>query len=589
MGNFRHNRGTMAAQAQLLREALGHRHRLCGIYSHTGNYAFSTAEGPETLAVDVMAALNRRFRVMGVVVVSPPVLAQALAALERVASERLGARFDTSYYGASQPDGRWRAGLVLTDVPPSREDVLRQALDELRNGRVAVLTTRDGLVGVLKRDHGRRIPWGVPAGLVGRAIERSGLAIVATGRSGRTARETLRLVWESAELDRASAGDVAPAPLGETQGEPGTRRGVRDPAPAGVKNQEGTDMDDFAPKEAMLRAHKKLRKAGEPMLTAFVELACQVERQWPDREVREAGHREQYVPFSIRGTKNNVADQIRVAQGRIELALKLPADRVGSADPRRRTRPLRPALARNGRFTAYTREFTFEDPQDVPYVVELIGACRPASASSAPSSSPEESSPSAPGPSAEARARPLREAVAPAPTGPGPERSTAARPPSPPAGRFPFVRDAVSRAVLEQDGDEAERARDVGLWKSCVILCGGLVEGLLVDALERRDPKTVRDQMRDVLANWQGRRLDGLRDWDLGMLLEAARRLRLISAPTEKQARALQAVRNLVHPARQARDEVRVDDADARIALETVEKVRRELSARTGPEGPRGS
>ena len=78
-----------------------------------------------------------------------------------------------------------------------------------------------------------------------------------------------------------------------------------------------------------------------------------------------------YVPFSIRGTRRNVADEIRVRPGAIELALKIPPASEASADPDHRTR----VLQVSGRFAAYTCAFRFENLVDIPYVVNLICAC----------------------------------------------------------------------------------------------------------------------------------------------------------------------------------------------------------------------
>lgn len=54
-----------------------------------------------------------------------------------------------------------------------------------------------------------------------------------------------------------------------------------------------------------------------------------------------------------------------------------------------------------------------------------------------------------------------------------------------PAGAFWFVEDVALRAQLAADWHEAQDVCHVLGWKSCVILCGGILEALLADALAR--------------------------------------------------------------------------------------------------------
>lgn len=53
---------------------------------------------------------------------------------------------------------------------------------------------------------------------------------------------------------------------------------------------------------------------------------------------------------------------------------------------------------------------------------------------------------------------------------------------------FAFVSDDALRVVLESDWLEANRALSVEAWKSCIILCGGMVEGMLL-SLTRSVPE----------------------------------------------------------------------------------------------------
>jgi len=58
-----------------------------------------------------------------------------------------------------------------------------------------------------------------------------------------------------------------------------------------------------------------------------------------------------------------------------------------------------------------------------------------------------------------------------------------------PAREFGFIQDPKLRDQLTDDWDEAKRVREARAWKSCVILCGGILEGMLLDFLKRDEPE----------------------------------------------------------------------------------------------------
>ncbi len=209
MRNFAHNPGTREDQERLLREALAaRRHTLVGAFGPTGNFAFVTSSDAETLRSDVLAALNRRYRVRGVVVVTRERCVEALNALEQGATTHFGSRFQAANYSVSRPPGRWRLGFVFTDLASERGAQAREALGRLRHHHVGLLSVEGaegGIVGVVKYDPPQpRIPWGVPAGLVAKALTGI-ISGVATARSARTVRGILELFDPSGGTTRQGA------------------------------------------------------------------------------------------------------------------------------------------------------------------------------------------------------------------------------------------------------------------------------------------------------------------------------------------------------------------------------------------------
>jgi hypothetical protein len=134
-----------------------------------------------------------------------------------------------------------------------------------------------------------------------------------------------------------------------------------------------------------------------------------------------------------------------------------------------------------------------------------------------------------------------------------------------PGGAFWFVGDAHVRERLTADWHEAQDVCHVRGWKSCVILCGGILEALLADALARAGFPDARG--RKLLA---------------GLVAEATAH-RLLKKETLDLSPSLQAFRTLL------RKTVAPGRTEAETALEAVRVCVRQLEATTPrPTRPEG-
>ena len=106
------------------------------------------------------------------------------------------------------------------------------------------------------------------------------------------------------------------------------------------------------------------------------------------------------------------------------------------------------------------------------------------------------------------------------------------------------------------------------------MLYGGILEGALTDVLERDSPRAL------TLLGQRLGRTRTIRDADLAALVEVAQTTRVLSGLTARQCDVLRRSRNLVHPVLQARDDERVSEHDASMALNTVRKCLEELARR---------
>ena len=135
---------------------------------------------------------------------------------------------------------------------------------------------------------------------------------------------------------------------------------------------------------------------------------------------------------------------------------------------------------------------------------------------------------------------------------------------------FTFIRDRAIRVIVERDYGEAQRAYISECWKSVIVLCGGMIEAVLADLLIQNEK---------LAKSLPGAPKNGdITRWDLVDLIKIAVALKLVSAGVEKLSHSIREYRNLVHPGNEVRNNLRFDAEEARIALEVLNIVHRDLS-----------
>lgn len=128
-----------------------------------------------------------------------------------------------------------------------------------------------------------------------------------------------------------------------------------------------------------------------------------------------------------------------------------------------------------------------------------------------------------------------------------------------------FVEDARLRKILEEDWEQANHAWEAGWWKVCAVLCGGILEGLLLYALNREEIIATAEFQR-----LNQRRKEDITAWNLIDLVDLASELRILNPGTIHAIRALKEFRNLIHPGRLMREGTEVGNEEANIALSAV-------------------
>lgn len=133
---------------------------------------------------------------------------------------------------------------------------------------------------------------------------------------------------------------------------------------------------------------------------------------------------------------------------------------------------------------------------------------------------------------------------------------------------FAFVSDSKLRGIVERDYSELQNLKSVSATKSRLIISGGLIEALLLDAL-RREEANARAAKKA-----EDRPLD---EWKLSTLIDVSVELQLISAGAQSFGHSVREFRNLVHPGREIKSSSKVALEEAEIAEKVLEIVIRDL------------
>lgn len=138
--------------------------------------------------------------------------------------------------------------------------------------------------------------------------------------------------------------------------------------------------------------------------------------------------------------------------------------------------------------------------------------------------------------------------------------------------------DPKLRDILQQFHTEAVDAYHNKRYVAVVILCGGVLEGLLTFALMKHQPEAKEEYRR--YRKTKAGRVANIPDWRLEDLIEIASRLELIGKGAAKGATAVRDFRNLIHPYRLLRRSRPRWDALAAMALAAVAEISRSLRGR---------
>lgn len=152
-----------------------------------------------------------------------------------------------------------------------------------------------------------------------------------------------------------------------------------------------------------------------------------------------------------------------------------------------------------------------------------------------------------------------------------------------PESLFTLVSDEKVRKIIKDYWDQASISNKYGAYAGVVVLCGGVLEGLLAWAImSHEEDARLRFPQK---FKYKGGADKPISKWTLEPLIEVAKELNLIGDTSQHLLKALQTFRNFIHPYNVVSQSARPDERLANISLLAVEEVCRSLTGRMSKKG----
>lgn len=139
------------------------------------------------------------------------------------------------------------------------------------------------------------------------------------------------------------------------------------------------------------------------------------------------------------------------------------------------------------------------------------------------------------------------------------------------ARSFQFIEDENLRRILIRDDTEIQNNIVIRNWKSAIILSGACIEAILLDLVQRNEVQARASQKAPKESN--------ILRWNLSELIDVCVDAKLVGAEVGKLSHsAVREYRNLIHPGVEVRTGLKIEPEEAKIALQVLNIIIRELS-----------
>ncbi len=137
-------------------------------------------------------------------------------------------------------------------------------------------------------------------------------------------------------------------------------------------------------------------------------------------------------------------------------------------------------------------------------------------------------------------------------------------------------------AALARDLNEAIISLVTESYKASLILCGSILEALLLDQLMATEPTAIKTLETILAKDGKGIKSEDkkLEKWALGRMLDVSMEMKLISSNLYHWGHGIREFRNLVHPGLEYRSSIEVSRENAEMAWNVTKRLLKELDER---------
>lgn len=141
---------------------------------------------------------------------------------------------------------------------------------------------------------------------------------------------------------------------------------------------------------------------------------------------------------------------------------------------------------------------------------------------------------------------------------------------------FSFIANPDLRPIIERDYEEILRCLGAKAYKAATVMCGSVMEALLLDALLADEPKA--KQSAEALTDKGGKVPKDLGKWSLRLMIAVAQDLQILPAAILGMSDPIREYRNLIHPAVEMRKKIAPEREEARAAQTALDVIIKNLA-----------
>lgn len=147
--------------------------------------------------------------------------------------------------------------------------------------------------------------------------------------------------------------------------------------------------------------------------------------------------------------------------------------------------------------------------------------------------------------------------------------------------KFDFIEDGKLKEILVRDFRELEICRIRNLNKSTLVICGSIIEALLIDQILKPDNlPQAQENFNDNIRKKRPERIDKTpQEWFFAEIIDVCKNLNLISDESKKDSWRINEYRNIIHPMNEISQKKNISSELAQISYNILSLIIKDISS----------